>query len=79
MNLIEALELHKTVMAFQNNNTKGSPRLRIFNTLDQNGGYVLCVEASSASRSYLGLLRSLAEASELGIRHFRGYLVLYST
>lgn len=79
MNFIEVLELHRTVTAFHDNNCQDSPRLGIFDALDQNGGYVLCIRTSSASRDYLSFLRSLAEARKLGIRHFRGCLMIYST
>jgi len=78
MNFAEVLELYKNVTAFHENNCQDSPSLGIFDALDQSGGYVLCIKTSSASREYLSFLRSLAEARKLGIRHFRGCLIMYS-
>jgi len=79
MKFSEVLELHRTVTAFHDSHCQESPSLGIFDAIDQNGGYVLCIRTSSASRDYLSFLRSLAEARKLGIRHFRGCLMIYST
>jgi hypothetical protein len=79
MNIFEALELNKTIATFHGKNPQPLSRFRIFETLNLGGGYALCINASSVSEEYLSFLKCLAKTRRLGIREFRGYLVISSS
>lgn len=78
MNFNEVLDLHKAVSAFYDKTPQNRPKLSVFDMQNPAEGYILCVKGNYANAGLLRFLRDIAQVRKLGIREYRGYLVLYS-
>jgi hypothetical protein len=78
MNFQSVLDLLRTVSTFHAEVKGNLPKLCVYETKNMDEGYVLCVRKGLTDNAFLKFLVAVAEARNLGIKEFRGHLILYS-
>lgn len=75
MNLDEAVELLRVVLAIPIKYSAKRPKIRIFHNIGE--GYTLHIKADSINAEYRNHLNRIVESCKLAIRESNRYLIIY--